>query len=158
MSDLADMFLVLVEDALAALAGAPIQRTQELGELWGPEAYYFGVGDNIVFADFMKALAPVLHQQGVIASPEIASVDVTQAARISLAGPGKEYDPLLPPPPPDSWAMHIAIMYGVNMRIRPSRMAKLGWKAERSVLETFPEVVAEYLRLEKKNEQEKEKA
>lgn len=150
MLDLANIFLILVEDALAAIAGAPIKRATEL-ELWGPEAYYFGVGDNIAFADFMEALAPVLHQQGVIASPEIASVDVTEAARISLAGPGKEYDPLVPPPPADSWAMHIAIMYGVNMRIRASRMTKLGWKPEHSVLDALPEVVAEFLRLEEKS-------
>lgn len=144
--DLANMFLILVNDALAS-----VQQGQE-SKLWGPEAYYFGVGDNIAFADFMKALVPVLHQHGVIASPDIMSVDVVQAARISLAGPGKEYDPLAPSPPPDSWAMHIAIMYGVNMRIRASRMEKLGWKAEMgSVVETFPEVIAEYLRLEKES-------
>lgn len=153
--DLANMFLILVDDALAALAGAPTRGDLEAGGpegLWGPEAYYFGAGDNIAFGDFMRALVPVLHQRGVIESREIASVDVAQAARISLAGPGQEHDPLAPPAPPppaDSWAMHIAIMYGVNMRIRASRMERLGWRAEAgAVVRALPEVISEYLRLE----------
>lgn len=152
VDDLANMFLILVDDALAALAalaGGPVARAQEL-QLWGPEAYYFGVEDNIVFADFMKALTPVLVEQGVVESGDIRSVNVTEAARISLAGPGKEYDPLAPPPPADSWAMHIAIMYGVNMRLRGSKMEKLGWKAEKgSVMRALPEVVSKFLQMEK---------
>lgn len=127
---LAEMYLVLIDDALAALAGSPVERASELA-VWGSEAYYFGVGDNISFADLMKALAPIFVQEGIIASSEIKSVDVTEAARISLAGPGSEYDPLAPLPPADSWAMHIAIMYGINMRIRASRMEKLGFTVER---------------------------
>lgn len=147
--DLANMFMILINDALASLAGAGEQSGREL---WGAEAYYFGVGENIAFGDFMRALVPVLHARGVITSPEIASVDVVQAARISLAGPGNEYDPLAPSPPPDSWAMHIAIMYGVNMRILASRMGTLGWKPEAgSVVETFDEVITEYLRLEQES-------
>lgn len=147
--DLANMFLVLVDDALAVLRGGPIERgVQELA-IWGPEAYYFGSGENVAFSDVMKALAPVLHEKGVIKSREIVSVDVAEAARISLRGPGKEHDSLAPPPPPDSWAMHIAIMYGINMRIQASRMAKLGWRSEMgSVMESFSEVISEYLKLE----------
>lgn len=149
VDDLAKMYLVLVDDALAALAGAPIERTYEL-QVWGSEAYYFGIEDNVVFSDFMKALVPVLLEQGVIQSGEIRSVNVTQAAQIGLAGPGKEYDPLAPPPPPDSWAMYIVIMYGINMRLRGSRMEKLGWKAEKgSVIRALSEVVSTYLQLEK---------
>lgn len=149
VEDLAELYLVLVEDALAALAGSPVERASEPA-MWGPEAYYFGVGDNIVFSDLIKALATVFVEQGILESSEIKSVSVTEAARISLAGPGKEYDPLAPPPPPDSWAMHIAVMYGVNMVIRASRMEKLGWTARKgAVMSSFAEVVSRHLQLEK---------
>lgn len=151
VDDLANMFMILINDALATLAGTPVKRTYEL-QVWGPEAYYFGVEDNIVFADFMKALAPLLLEHGVVQSSDIRSVNVTEAARISLAGPGKEYDPLAPPPPADSWAMHISVMYGINMRIRGSRMEKLGWTANKgAVAKSLPEVVSKYLQ----NEQQK---
>lgn len=149
VSDLANMFMVLIDDALAVMSGTKVERTEPLA-LWGPEAYYFGVAENIRFADLMKALSPVLHQQGVIGSTEIKSVSVTEAAQISLAGPGKEYDPLAPTPPADSWAIHISIMYGINMRLRASRMSRLGWKPEMpSLLDTFSVVFSEYLRTEK---------
>lgn len=149
--DLARIFMILVDDALATLAGKPIKREADVLPLWGREAYYFATGEDISFSDFMRGLVPVLLQHGVIESSEMKSVSVTEAARISLAGPDGEYDPLAPPPPPDSWAMHIAIMYGVNMKIRGSRVAKLGWKATGSVVDTFPEVVPEFLRREKQN-------
>lgn len=151
VDDLAEIFVLLVHDALAALTGKPSPLPKVDFPLWGREAYYFASGEDIRFGDFMHALAPVLCQQGVIGdSSNIESVNVTEAARKSLAGPGGEYDPLGPPPPPDSWAMHIAIMYGVNMRIRPSRMERLGWKAKKgSVVATFPEVLARFLQREK---------
>ena len=149
--DLARIYMILIDDAPATVAGKPIKREADVLPLWGREAYYFATGEDIAFSDFMKGLVPVLKQHGVIESEEMKSVSVTEAARISLAGPDGEYDPLAPPPPPDSWAMHIAIMYGVNMKIRGSRVAKLGWKATGSVVDTFPEVVPEFLRREKQN-------
>ncbi|KAL1850404.1 hypothetical protein Daus18300_012938 [Diaporthe australafricana] len=149
--DLAGIYMILVNDALATLAGKPIEREASQLPLWGREAYYFCTAEDISFADFMKGLVPVLQQHGVIESPELKSVTVTDAARISLAGPDGEYDPLAAPPPPDSWAMHIAIMYGVNMKIRPSRMERLGWKPTSFVVDTFSEVVPEFLRREKHN-------
>lgn len=151
VKDLARIYMILVDDALAALAGKPIERPAEVLPLWGPEAYYFGTGGDFSFRDFMKGLAPVLHKHGVIKSTEVKSVNVTEAARISLAGPGGEYDADAPPPPPDSWAMHISIMYGVNMRINASRIGRLGWKPEMgSVVDTFQEVVPYYLAREPK--------
>ncbi|POS68944.1 hypothetical protein DHEL01_v212663 [Diaporthe helianthi] len=147
--DLAGIYMILVDDALTALAGTPVAREAGTPPLWGREAYYFATGEDISFSDFMRGLAPVLKQHGVIESDELKSVSVTEAARISLAGPDGEYDPLAPPPPPDSWAMHIAIMYGVNMKIRASRIARLGWKPTAKVVDSFQEVVPEYLRLEK---------
>lgn len=172
VEDLASMFMILVNDALAALAtpgrassdakdvtndNNDIKSTadDDNRQLWGPEAYYFGAAENVPFADLMGALVPALHARGVIESSEVASVDVGQAARISLAGhagvghEGRD-GATLPVPPPDSWAMHIAIMYGVNMRLRASRMQRLGWRAVMgSVVDYVPEVVSEYVRLHK---------
>lgn len=146
VEDLADIFLILIADALDKQAS----KTTVPWSLWGPEAYYFGVAENIPFADFMQALAPVLKAKGVIADDKIESVSVKDAARISLAGPGGEYDPDAPPPPVDSWAMHIAVMYGVNMRLKPSRIEALGWKAKMGpMVDTFSGVVAEFLHREK---------
>lgn len=148
VQDLAKMFIILVDDAISNLSGsAPVPTPFEI---WGPDAYYFGSGELISFAEFISRLVPVLKDNGVIKSTETKSVSVTEAARTSIAG--SNYDPDAPPPPPDSWAMHIAIMYGINMRVRSSRMEKLGWKAEKgSVVDTFPGVVSEFLRLEKAN-------
>lgn len=40
--------------------------------------------------------------------------------------------------------------YGVNMRLKPSRMDALGWKPKMGpIVETFNDVVSEFLRLEK---------
>lgn len=145
VADLAKMFLVLVDKATAELSGT---AGSEPFAVWGPEAYYFGVSESITFAAFMKALAPVLQAQGVIASAEVKSVSVTEAARASIAG--SDYDPDAPPPALDSWAMHIAIMYGINMRVKSTRMEKLGWKADKgSIVGSFDEVVAEFIKREK---------
>ncbi|KAI1858038.1 uncharacterized protein JN550_012931 [Neoarthrinium moseri] len=149
VADLARMYLLLVNDAIDNLTGQTSVAAPF--DIWGPEAYYFGTGEDISFAKFMAHLAPVLKDTGVIKNTEIKSVSVTEAARASIAG--EDYDPDAPPPALDSWAMHIAIMYGINMRLGASRMQKLGWKPERgSVIETFAEVVSEYLQLEKAKE------
>lgn len=148
VSDLAKMYIVLVDHAIAGLNGTASDSVPF--DIWGPDAYYFGTSEDISFNKFISHLAPVLKDQGVIESTEIKSVSVTEAARASIAG--TDYDPDAPPPALDSWAMHIAIMYGINMRVRASRMEKLSWKPEKgSIVESFPEVVAEYLKLEKAN-------
>lgn len=147
VADLARMYALLVANAATVLAGgtpAPAPFP-----LWGPEAYYFGTSEDISFSRFIGRLAPVLQDLGVLRSTEVRSVNVTEAAHASLAG--EAYDPDAPPPPLDTWAMHIAIMYGINMRIGASRMEKLGWKAEKgSIADSFAEVFAEHLRLEEK--------
>ncbi|KAK6063656.1 nucleoside-diphosphate-sugar epimerase [Seiridium cupressi] len=146
--DLARMFLILVDNAIAGLSGK--ESGSPPFELWGPEAYYFGTSEDVSFGKFIKSLIPVLKQHGVIESTDISSVSVTEAARASIGGP--DYNPDAPPPALDSWAMHIAIMYGINMRIRASKMEKLNWKPEKgSIIDTFPEIVTEFLKLEKTN-------
>jgi hypothetical protein len=138
--DIAKMYLTLIDFALSGTS------TAEGLELWGPEAYYFGAAEEIIFADLMAALVPVFYEHGVIQSTEIKSCDVELIARASLGGEG--YDADSPPPPADSWAMHIAIMYGVNMRLQASRMRILGWKAERGpIANTFKDVISTHLAL-----------
>ncbi|KAL1865032.1 hypothetical protein Daus18300_007379 [Diaporthe australafricana] len=154
--DLARAFLLLVDNALEALAGggggggATAQQPAEPAgfPLWGPKAYYFVRAEDVSFHDLQAALAPALHRCGVIPSGEIKSVTHIQAARALLAG-STELDPDAPLPPPDSWAMHLATWYGINMRVRSERLAALGWKPlEKSVLEDWDVAIQEFLRKE----------
>lgn len=141
VDDLAAMYTLVLERAQAGDAPA-----------FGAEAYYFGTGEEIRFADFMAGLAHRLQQHGVLASAAVRPVSVNDAARASMFG--EHFDADAAPPAPDSWAMHIAVMYGVNMRIRASRIARLGWRAERpSVVATLDEVLTAYLRAEKEKEE-----
>lgn len=157
--DLARIYMVLVDDALAALAGAPgVGAGGAEGPggglpLWGAEAYYFGAGEVVTFGDFMRRLVPVLHGHGVIGSTEIRSVNVTEAARISLAGPDGQYGGAdAAAAAADSWAMHISIMYGINMRVKASRIERLGWKPEQgSVMDSLQDIIPEFLRREIKS-------
>ncbi|KAH8671586.1 hypothetical protein BX600DRAFT_434684 [Xylariales sp. PMI_506] len=151
VEDLARMYLILVRDAITALGGSGSGEAPAAAppfDLWGPEAYYFGVSENITFADYMGTLAPIMKDLGIIPSSEIKSVSVTDAARASMAG--ADYDPEAKPPPLDTWALHIAITYGVNMRMKASRMAALGWKPQTGpVLGSFAKVFEEYAKAEK---------
>lgn len=148
VTDLAAVYGLVLERARAGDAAA-----------FGAEAYYFGAGEEVRFADFMASgVVPRLQRHGVLASADVRAVSVNDAARASMFG--ENFNPDAPPPAPDSWAMHIAVMYGINMRIRASRIARLGWKPERpSVIETLDEVLDAYLRAEKEREvKEKEAA
>ncbi|GKT47667.1 uncharacterized protein ColSpa_07848 [Colletotrichum spaethianum] len=140
--DLARMYLILVGKAI------DVASESKPFSIWGPDAYYFGTSEDISFGNFMRHLVHVIKDQEVIESTEIKSVSVAEAARASIAG--SDYNPNTSPPPPDTWAMHIAIMYGINMRISASRMKMLGWNAEMgTIVDSFPQVVAEYLKREK---------
>ncbi|TQN74108.1 hypothetical protein CSHISOI_01305 [Colletotrichum shisoi] len=140
--DLARMYMILVGKAIDGVCES------EPFPIWGPDAYYFGTSEDISFRKFIKHLVPVLKKQRVIESTEIKSVSVAEAARASIAG--SDYDPNTPPPPLDTWALHIAIMYGINRRIGASRMKRLGWNAEMgTIVDSFPQVVAEHLKREK---------
>ncbi|KAK7726434.1 hypothetical protein SLS53_009521 [Cytospora paraplurivora] len=149
--DLARAFGLLVDDALGALrqggaaasaasaaatAAAAAAPADPAGfPLWGP---------GLAFRDLQGAIVPVLYGHGVIPSQAVRSVTHTEAARTCLAG-GTDYDPDAPLPPPDSWVVHLATWFGVNMRIRPSRLLALGWKPERSTLEAWKEAFEIYL-------------
>lgn len=149
--DLARAFMVLVRDALDALSAPPGTSLSSSSSpsagfpLWGPEAYYFASGEDVSFHDLQEAVVPVLYGHGVISSREVRSVTHVEAARTCLAG-GTGYDPDAPPPPPDSWVVHLATWFGVNMRVRPSRLLALGWRPEeRSILKAWEEAFAVYL-------------
>jgi hypothetical protein len=141
--DLAEIYLILVSDALG-------QRTQpeatgDEPEIWGPRAYYFGGAEEILFADYMAAIVSVLVEKGYIKYAALRKLDIETAARASGA---VTTAPDAPPPPPDSWAMHIAIMFGVDMRVRSTRASKLGWQPRQSSLrDTMEEVFGRYVAL-----------
>lgn len=147
--DLAQMYMLLIDDALASLSGSNI--TEHRIPLWGSQAYYFGVTENIRFSELMRnGLVPVMFENGIIESTEVVSTSASEVARAILYGDG--YDPDGPAPPPDSWALHVAAALGLNMRIVAARMAKLGWKpVQGSVVRSYDDAIPLYLRLEKEN-------
>lgn len=150
--DLARAMLLLVDNALDALGrpgGTAVEPAEPAGfPLWGTRAYYFVRAEDVSFHDLQAALVPPLHRHGVVPSAEVRSVTHTQAARTCLAG-STEFDPDMPLPPPDSWVIHLATWFGINMRVRPRRLEALGWKpVERSILVDWEVAVGEYLKRE----------
>ncbi|POS69179.1 hypothetical protein DHEL01_v212425 [Diaporthe helianthi] len=149
--DFARAMLLLVDNALDALHGTndTVEPAEPTGfPLWGTRAYYFVRTEDISFHDLQTALVPSLCRHGVIPSEEVKSVTHTQAARTCLAG-STEFDPDAPLPPPDSWVIHLATWFGINMRVRSSRLAALGWKpVENSILGDLEVAVDEYLKRE----------
>ena len=73
---------------LAAAYGLVLARARA-GDAaaFGAEAYYFGAGEEVRFADFMAAgVAPRLRRHGVLASADVRAVSVHDAARASMSG------------------------------------------------------------------------
>ncbi|OCL12012.1 NAD(P)-binding protein [Glonium stellatum] len=132
--DLARLYLLLVSyaiDGKESVAGM---------DLWGPKAYYFGADEEVGFADFMAALVSVLRKKGMVSNEEITPINVADAAK-AHAGANAEHAPSL-----DSWSMHIAMMYGTDMRVCSTRGKNIGWQPqEPAVRETLEEVVERYL-------------
>ncbi|KAK8022679.1 hypothetical protein PG993_013446 [Apiospora rasikravindrae] len=123
--------------------------------VWGKNAYYFGsAADTLYRRDWRTGLAPLLAKHGVLegnAHEEVNSVTTAEVARRVLLG-GDKYDPDAPPPPLDSWAVHIAHGLGANLRIRASKMRRLGWELEHvSLFEAMDGVIPAYVRCEKEN-------
>lgn len=149
--DLARAMLLLVDNAVDALAAGVVdgQPAEPAGfPLWGQRAYYFVRAEDVSFHDLQAVLVPSLVRRGVVASGEIRSVTHTQAARTCLAG-SSEFDPDAPLPPPDSWVIHLATWFGINMRVRSERLAALGWRpVEESILGDWEAAVDEFLKRE----------
>ncbi|KAK8100117.1 hypothetical protein PG999_010491 [Apiospora kogelbergensis] len=137
VEDLADMYVLLVTKALASDQSC-----------WGREAYYFGAAETIDFNGMMQGLSPVLLKHDVFEGAEMRSVGMEDAAKACLYG--DNYTEESVPPPADSWAIEISILFGVNMPLRATRMAKLGWKAQKGpIVGTFDEVFSSFLRSER---------
>ncbi|KAK6852018.1 hypothetical protein PG995_012143 [Apiospora arundinis] len=155
VQDLARMYMVLVDNAVATLTGSNKTTTTNTTEppfpLWGEKAYYFGSAvDSLYRRDWMTGITPLLVMHGVIGSDEVKSVSTAEVARRVLFG--DDYDPDAPPPPLDSWATHIANGFGANLRVRASKMRKLGWEPQHiSFMETMSEIIPAYLKLEKES-------
>jgi hypothetical protein len=149
--DLARAMLLLVDNALDALVGPgdTAEPAEPAGfSLWGTRAYYFVHAEDVSFHDLQAALVPSLRRHGVIPSEEIKSVTHAQAARTCLAG-SREFNPDAPLPPPDSWVIHLATWFGINMRVRSERLAALGWKpVEKSILADWEAAIAEFVKRE----------
>lgn len=147
--DLARMYRILLDDAVATLEGKDTSSSPPPFALWGPRAYYFGAAeDSVSWATLQATLAPLLQQHGVVGRADVASASVADIARRAIAGDA--YDPDAPPPPADSWAMHIAYGFGANLRVRASRMRRLGWVPRHvPVAAGYDVVVPHYIRLEK---------
>ncbi|KAF2141333.1 uncharacterized protein K452DRAFT_272103 [Aplosporella prunicola CBS 121167] len=134
VDDLANIYYALLEDALKGADSDPA--------LWGPQAYYFGAGnEELTFREYMQAVMPILKAKGVIASDEIKVIDSKKAAEAVSAMSGDETS---------AWTASIADMFGVNMRCRAARARKLlGWvPTGPRVKETLPEVLSEFLKKE----------
>lgn len=145
--DLTEQYLILLRHALAELAGSPKSAPFPL---WGPNAYYFGCTENVMYGEWLQLHAETMKPHGLVRHTDRRTITVTEAARLSMASQmGDEYDPTAPPPAPDSWVMHLAAAYGLNMRIKSTRMKRLGWKAKHGVAEDFADVIAKCVELGK---------
>jgi hypothetical protein len=133
--DLARIYFLLLSSALKA----QLSNSQAEEDLWGPEAYYFAASEEVSFAEFMTKMVGILKDHGVVENEEIRQIDVHQGAKASGAtGEGQAVD---------SWAMHIAISFGIDMRCRSSRARRLSWDPkEPGVVNTLEEVVGKLVR------------
>lgn len=148
--DMARGCLLLVDNALDSLKSGKPPAEPAGFPVWGPQAYYFFDAEDIPFRKLQGALAAGLVRHGALKTAEVCSYNYVELGRTILAG-GGEFDPDAPLPPPDSWIIHMATSCGINMRVRGSRLRKLGWKLEeKSVLDAMDEGVALYLQAEGK--------
>jgi nucleoside-diphosphate-sugar epimerase len=135
--DLARMYLILLSHALKPQDNANPTTGREI---WGPEAYYFAEQEELPFREFMENMVTVLQKHGELKSSAIKEIDFDTIAEAMGAADAEA----------DSWVMHIAIMFGCNMRVRSSRARALGWKPQESgVGATMDEVLGKYLEAEK---------
>jgi len=134
--DCARIYLLLLSSSLGPNSS---QSPVPLHEIWGPQAYYFAASDEeLSWVDYMTMIVNNLHKMGILETRTIQQIDTNDAAKASGASTGI--------PPPDSWAMHIAIAFGVNMRVRSTRARKLGWQpVEPKVEDTLEDVLHAYL-------------
>jgi len=130
--DIARLYVLLVSNALT-----PSSFVQE-SDVWGPKAYYFASSEELSFQDYMTSIVEVLRKRNFLQTNQMQHIDVNRAANATGASTTTH--------PADSWAKHIAILFGCNTRVRSTRAHKLGWKPEEpGVKETIEEVINMYL-------------
>lgn len=132
--DVARLYIILLSRALDA------EGVESDVLVWGREAYYFGSDRELSFLNYMKAVVAVLRRQGALETPDIKQIDLESTTKRIL---GSEETPA-----PESWAQHVAVMFGCNMRVRSSRGRSLGWvPKEEGVEATLEEVISKYLNI-----------
>ncbi|KAI9719361.1 MAG: hypothetical protein M1828_006262 [Chrysothrix sp. TS-e1954] len=120
IDDLADIYARLFADAKKGAKGYTPQ-------LWGPQAYYFAMAEDLTFSEYMEELVSVLRSTGALATQGIKDI-------------GKESNPA-----DRELVSKIAKTHGcgTNVVCRSDRATSLlGWKAKApSVKATLPEIV-----------------
>jgi len=136
--DMARVYIMLVSHALDPTL--PVQTS----DIWGPKAYYFGSSEELSFLEYMTSIMKVLRKHNYLHTDQILQIDVKQAANATGASTTTQ--------PADSWASHIALLFGCNTRVRSTRAYSLGWKPEApGVKDTLEEVIDRYLESVEKN-------
>lgn len=133
VKDQASMYILLLQDALRSLetgVGNP--------DLWGKDAYFFSVDEELPFAEYMAALTKLLKSRGILQTSQLKIVDIDQVAR--AMGAEREGAGV--------WAKAMATLCAMNMRVRSTRADKAGWRCSGPKVEdTLAEVLSQYLEL-----------
>lgn len=147
MLDFACVFLLLIGNALETLAAKVPHPPVPAGiPLWDPKAYHFVHGAGIFFHNLQAVLTPALHRHGVIPFDEIRAVAILKLHGFCLLGNRRSTRMRRPA---DSWVMHLATWFAINMRVRATRLEALGWKPrDGSVLEGQGEPFRRFLEWE----------
>lgn len=98
VKDVSAAFIKVVEDAL---------RPDGRKMTWGPEAIYYVVADNYIFAEVVPKLVEVLKKKGLVQSNEIEQLSVEESTKIHPHG---------------------AFVWGSNSRCQASRLQEFGWR------------------------------
>lgn len=124
VNDVASLYVLLVEDALAQIGGKA--RSESTIPHWGPDAFYIVGSQEFAFDEFAKRSVQTLHSGGAITSTEVKDVD---KETVTTATAGGE----IPDSDPDKAikliiAGVVANVYVTDFRARSSRAESLGWK------------------------------
>ncbi|KAF2104531.1 hypothetical protein NA57DRAFT_51353 [Rhizodiscina lignyota] len=129
IDDLSRIYTLLINQALDGTSSVnPV--------FWGPDAYYFIAGEEHNYEEFMKSLAPVLKEHGIVKTEQVRRMTVEEAvAACSSANDAFSH-----------LAKYTVVLFGVNMRVGCSRARLLGWQPQGApVTATLNEMIGEYV-------------